>query len=188
MPRIAKWTILSVAWLAAACVADGGDQSSPADAEPEARRSRDLTLAAPQDDGATAVSQLELGRTERIQASTASEDDLDGGGSPDREVVRETYAYTLEPALAALPEVMRALSDGGSPSAAYATAPVGAAALARGRTVGIPSPKPIEFTRPSTVSDREPYEFASLASVFAPSEGGLLGIVRGGSCGPRGGL
>jgi hypothetical protein len=193
MRRIMKWTVLPLAWVAAACVADGGvDHASPAEEGLAPRGSRDLTLATPRDEGASAVSLLELGRPEPRKAPTASEVDHDPAEPSGTALVTETYAYSLEPAAAALPEVLRVLSEGGSLGAALALAPVGASALPSGLTVGVPTPKAIEFTRPSPVSEYEPYEYASLAEAFAPADrGGILGgIIRGGggSCGPRGGL
>ncbi|NNG16959.1 MAG: hypothetical protein HKM89_10805 [Gemmatimonadales bacterium] len=191
MPRIMKWTVLPLAWVASACLAEGGvDHASRTNAGQTTQEFRDLTLATPRDNGASAVSLLELGRTEAREAPTASEADPDPIAPSAGAVVAETYAYLLEPAAAALPEVLRVRSAGGTLGAALAIAPVGASALPNGLTVGIPTPKPIEFTRPSQVNEYEPYEYASLAEAFAPSGGGgILGGIRGGgSCGPRGGL
>jgi hypothetical protein len=189
MRRIMKLTVLPLACVATACLADGGvDRTSGDDAGPTTRESRDLTLATPRDDGASAVSPLERGRTEAPEARTASvaaPEEVEGSTG---EVVIETYAYVLEPAAAALPEVLRVRTANGSLGAALAKAPVGASALPTGFTVGVPTPASIEFTRPSEVSEYEPYEYASLAGAFAPSGGGILGGIRGGSCGPRGGL
>ena len=189
MRRIMKWTVLPLAWVASACVADGGvGQASRADVGQATREARDLTLATPRDEGAAAVSLLELARPESREAPTASAIDHDRVEPAGAAVVTETYAYTLEAAAASLPEVLRVLSEGGSLGAAFATAPLGASALPSGFTIGVPTPKPIEFTRPTAVSENELYEFASLAGAFAPAErGGILGG-GGGSCGPRGGL
>ena len=188
MRRILILTVLPLAWVASACVADGGvDHASRAElgGGQATRESRDLTLATPRDEGASAVSLLELGRPEHREALEASEMDHDRV----EPIVMETYAYTLEPAGAALPEVLRVLSENGSLGAALALAPVGASALPSGLTVGVPTPKPIKFTRPSPVSEYEPYEYASLAEAFAPAGGGgILGVIRGGSCGPTRGL
>jgi hypothetical protein len=129
-----------------------------------------------------------LGRPKSREAPTASAVNHDRVEPSGRAIVTATYAYTLEPAAAALPEVLRVLSEGGSLGAALAIAPLGASALPSGLTVGVPTPKLIEFTKPSPVSEYEPYEFASLAGAFAPAErGGIIGV-GGGSCGPRGGL
>jgi hypothetical protein len=189
MRKIVKWTVLPLAWVASACVADGGaDHVSRADVGQATRESRDLTLATPRDEGASAVSLLELGRPESREAPTASAVDHDRVEPSGRALATETYAYALEPAAAALPEVLRVLNEGGSLGAALAIAPLGASALPSGLTVGVPTPKPIEFTKPSSVSGYEPYEYASLAGAFAPAErGGVFGG-GGGSCGPRGGL
>jgi len=129
-----------------------------------------------------------LGRPESREAPTASAVDRDRVEPSGKSIVTETYAYTLEPAAAALPEVLRVLSEGGSLGAALAIAPLGASPLPSGLTIGVPTPKPIEFTKPSTVSENEPYEFASLAGAFAPAERGGIFSGGGGSCGPRGGL
>jgi hypothetical protein len=189
MGRIMKWMVLPLAWVASACVADGGaDHASRGDVGQATRESRDLTLATLRDDGASAVSLLELGMPESREAPTASAVDRDRVEPWGRAIVTETYAYALEPAAAALPEVLRELNDGGSLGAALAIAPLGASALPSGLTVGVPTPKPIEFTKPSAVSEYEPYEYASLAGAFAPAERGGIFSGGGGSCGPRGGL
>ena len=193
MRRIVIRAVLPLAWVASACVADGGvDHASRAEVGQATRESRDLTLARPPDEGASAVSLLELGRPEPREAQTASEVDHDRVDPSGQAFATETYAYTLEPAGVALPEILRVLSEGGSLGAALAIAPVGASALPSGLTVGVPTPKPIKFTRPSPVSEYEPYEYASLAEAFAPADkGGILGIIirrGGGSCGPTRGL
>jgi len=179
-----KWVVVPLCITIAACLTDGGaGRAAQVSGEPDhADNARDLTLATG-DAEVQSVSAMELDRLEVPEAPVRSET----AGEKPVGSVSERVAYTLRPAVAALPE---ALTVGLSPlHETPIAAAVRVAALPRGRTVGAPTPEPIVLSRPGAVSLDEPYEFAGLARAYAPEEARGIGIRRrGGACGPTRGL
>ena len=178
-----KWVVVALCMTAAACLTDRG--ASPVAQESgelgHAKSVRDLTLPTG-DAEVLSVSAMELGLLEvnepPVRAETAGE-------TPVASEV-ERVAYTLEPALATLPE---ALTVAHSSRGDLLAAAVRVTVLPSGRTVGAPTPEPIVLSRPGRVSLDEPHEFASLARAYTPEEARGIGIRRrGGSCEPTRGL